>query len=217
MSLQILKGVGSSTKDVYSAETGAISASLYAVKCGLKVTVPVANQAGARRTQAVAWDSPGTSLQNAINNAADVAQFIVDNSDGYATTFTMQLGLYRPDVEGTPMEAGELSYASIEAVNTKTNAGVVQAVNRARSVRLYVPFCKSDVSKASLKAGVQALCTAGKLGSINFHNSDKDSFDVGTMSYVNGITIKDYEAKALQQLTSNDSDEGISDGVLRKG
>ena len=100
-------------KSVYSAETGAVSASLYAVKCGLKITVPLANQNGARRTQAVTFDSPGTSLQNAINNAADVAQWIADNSDGYITMFTMQLGLYRPDVEGTPMQAGELSYASL--------------------------------------------------------------------------------------------------------
>lgn len=216
MSLQIFKGVGSSTKSVYSAETGAVAANLYAVKCGLKITVPLANQNGARRTQAVTFDSPGTSLQNAINNAADVAQWIADNSDGYITMFTMQLGLYRPDVEGTPMQAGELSYASLEAVNTKNSSGVAQSVSKAKSIRLYVPFCKASTSKASLKSGLQALLTSGKLGSINFHDANKDSFDVGTMSYVNGITIKEYEAKALQMLSSNDTDAGISDGILRK-
>ena len=34
------------------------------------------------------------------------------------------------------------------------------------------------------------------------------------MSYVNGITIKEYEAKALQMLSSNDTDSGITDGVF---
>lgn len=218
MSVKMFKGIGiqSPAPTVYSAESGEVSASLYAVKCSLKVTVPIASQTGGRRSQIVVWDSPGSTLQEAINNAGDVAQFILDRTKGYSTMFTMQLGLFRPDVEGTPMDAGELAYGSVVGTNAKTSAGVLTNAKRVKYSNLYIPFIKDDVERSTLKSAFQALCTAGKIGAINFHDANKNSFDVATFSAVNGCQIKDYDARILPQLTNDDSSSGIGDGTLSK-
>lgn len=216
MSVQIFRGVGGSTLNNFNATTGAAANTLYAVQASAKITCPIGDEEGTRRSQTVEWCSQGSSIQEAIDNAADVLQFVVDNSNGYISMFCLQLGLFRSDVEGIPMEAGAISYASISATNTKNASGErVQAV-RARNSNLYIPFCKETASKASLKAGVQALCTAGKLCTINFHDANKESFDIGPLTYVYGATIKDYEAKGRNMLQSNDTGSGITDGVIRK-
>lgn len=216
MSVKIFRGIGSSDLDNFNGTTGSAANTLYAVRAALKITVPIGENDGSRRSQTVEWDSQGTSIQNAINNAADVAQTIVDNSNGYITMFTLQLGLFRPDVEGTPMSAGELSYASIGLTNLKNASGEPVSAVRARSHNMYVPFAKETVTRAGIKSAFQALATAGKICQINFHDNTKESFDITPLTYVYGSTLKDYEAKGNMLLASDDTNAGISDGTLRK-
>lgn len=216
MSIVLFPGVGTSDSvdvvdDSGSEYTG------YFVKCSAKITVPLASNSGGRRSQICQWDSCGATLAQAVNNASDVAQWIVDNSNGYITTFSMNVGLYRPDAEGTPVESGSLKYWSFRGTNGKTNAGVVRTgLEKVVSPNIYVPFAKTNKSYDTLLAEFQALVTAGKLCQINFADADKSKLRCSVLTGNLGGAMKAYDAKTIAQLTSIDTSAGGGDGVLAK-
>lgn len=216
MSVQFFKGVGGSSLDMFNGTTGA-SYSGYAVKWGAKISVPIDTENGARRTQVISGASQGASLVEAINNATDTCQWIVDNSLGVLTMFTLQCGLYRHDKLGTPIPARTLRYGYIDATNKNDANGPVLVTGKVRSVRAFIPFIVTNKSIDTLNAEFQALLTAGKVCSLNFHDEEQDSFDVTPMTGLkNSFEIKGYSRDELALLSSNDDTSGGSDGVLRK-
>lgn len=214
MSVQFFKGVGGSDKVMYNGSTGAAYTG-FAVKCAGKITVPIANQNGGRRSQIVTFDAMGSSLVEAIDNATDIMQTILNRSNGYLTMFTLQCGLYRKDIEGTPVEAGSLKYGSVKVVNTRSSSGAAVAVSKAKSMSIYFPFVNTK-NLQLLEDDVASLIADGKLCNVSFHDDNKNSFDVTPFTWSGQGTIKDYVANEIALLESNDTSAGGSDGVLRK-
>lgn len=216
MSIVLFPGVGSNdpvavVDDRDSAYTG------YFVKCSLKITVPISSNSGGRRSQICQWDSCGSTLAAAVTNANDVAQWIVDNSNGYITTFSMNVGLYRPDIEGTPVESGSLKYWTFRGTNGKTSAGAVRTgLAKVVSPNLYIPFAKTNKSYDTLLTEFQALVTAGKLCQVNFADAEKSILRCSTLTGNLGGAMKAYDAKTIAQLAPIDSFAGGGDGVLAK-
>lgn len=214
MSVVFFKGVGGASTatidDTGSTYTG------FCVKCCAKICVPIGTNGGQRRSQVVEWDSCGSTLVNAINNASDVLQFILNNTKGFLSMYTMQMGLYRPDVEGTPVDAGSLAYWDLQSTNAEDSSGNIRTVQKAVYPRLYIPFCKSEPTLTQITSQFQALLTAGKICQINFGNENKSNIRVSICSAIQGTTQKLYKGKKIALLTSIDTESGGADGVISK-
>lgn len=214
MSVQFFNGVGGSDLEMFNGTSGA-SYTGNAVIWGAKIACPVSDQNGGVRTQVLKGASPGANLVTAINNATDVVQAILNKSKGYLVNFSVQCGLYRHDKLGVPVPPNKLLYGYVDITNVVDGTGQTVSAQKSKSQRVYFPFV-STKDLGELESTVQALMTAGKICALNFHDEDKDSFDVTPMTGMAGIgRIQEYTRKELALLASNDTSSGGSDGVLR--
>lgn len=207
-------GVGNTETEMIN-DAGAAYAGT-CVRCSASICIPIGNQQGSVRKQIIEWDSPGSNLNTAIQNASDVLQFVLDNSLGYLTMFCMQMGLYRPDIEGTPMQAGEIQYLECGSTNGADASGNVRIVEKVVNPKLYIPFFDVSKNYNTVKSAFAALVAAGKIGQMNFGNAEKSNLRVSVSTRVNGCTLKDWEAKLRPTLSNIDTSAGASDGYLAK-
>lgn len=215
MSVQMFQGVGGNGKPNYSAVDGTALASIFVCRNIAKITVPISDQNGARRSQAIEFDSIGSSISDAISNGAEILQTILSLSAGELTYYGSQLGLWRNDQTATPVPARSVRYFSMIATNGLNSSGNVVNVAKKMSTKLYVPFLKPTVSDIAALDALTPFITAGKLGAVGFKDDNKNSFYIGIMTGHNYSATKRYQGVDSPKLVSNDTADGIStDGVL---
>lgn len=215
MSVQMFQGVGGNGKPNYSAVDDTALASTFVCRNIAKITVPISDQNGARRSQAIEFDSIGSSISEAISNGALVLQTILGLSAGELTYYGTQLGLWRNDQEAAPVPARTVRYFSMTASNAFNSSGNPVNVKKRMSTKLYVPFLKSTVSDLAAADALSVHIAAGRLGSVSFKDDNKNSFYVGVMTGHNSEFAKRYRGADTPKLVSNDTADGIStDGVL---
>lgn len=214
MGVLLPNGIGNTETEMINDAGAAYTGTC--VRCSASICVPIGNQAGSVRKQIIEWDSPGGNLNTAIQNASDVLQFVLDNSLGYLTMFCLQLGLYRPDIEGTPMNAGEIQYLECGSTNGADSSGNARIVEKVVNPRLFIPFYDTSKNYNTVKTAFTALVTAGKIGQMNFGNAEKSNLRVSVCTRSNGCTLKDWEAKLRPTMTNIDTSAGVSDGYIAK-